>query len=63
MRYQLKQIGVPLRRYHRERRSALSNDYLNEPDYTIGQVNELMSSDEAILSEESNKWIITWKEI
>lgn len=45
------QIEVPLRRSQRERRYALSDDYivyLNEFDNNIGQVNDRVSFDEAI---------------
>ena len=51
---------VPLRRSQRERRSAIPDDYvvyLQETEFNIGDINDPVSYEKAVNSDDSDKWV------
>jgi hypothetical protein len=57
--------GIALRRSHRQRKSAIPDDYviyLQEYDYDVGSINDPVSYTKAINNVDSNKWIDAMKD-
>ena len=58
-------MDIPLRRLERARRPAISNDYIvyfQEHEYDVGDVSDLTTYKEAIISPQSNFWIDAMKD-